>query len=50
MGHDPHAARFFSILSLFAVTMLLLVTGENLLIIILGWEGEHKIIALNLFF
>ena len=30
MGHDPHKVRFFSILSLFAVTMLILVTGENL--------------------
>ena len=39
MGHDGHKSRFFSILSLFAVTMLILVTGENLLIIILGWEG-----------
>jgi NADH-ubiquinone oxidoreductase chain 5 len=39
MGHDPHKARFFSLLSLFAVTMLILVTGENLLIILLGWEG-----------
>jgi NADH-ubiquinone oxidoreductase chain 5 len=31
--------RFFSLLSLFAVTMLILVTGKNLLIILLGWEG-----------
>lgn len=38
MGHDPHCTRFFSILSLFAVAMLILVTGENLLVIILGWE------------
>lgn len=38
-GHDPHVSRFFSILSLFAVTMLILVTGQNLLILILGWEG-----------
>lgn len=39
MGHDAHKSRFFSLLSLFAVTMLILVTGENLLIILLGWEG-----------
>jgi NADH-ubiquinone oxidoreductase chain 5 len=39
MGHDPHKSRFFSLLSLFAVTMLILVTGNNLLIILLGWEG-----------
>lgn len=38
MQHDPHKIRFFSILSLFTVAMLILVTGENLLIIILGWE------------
>ena len=31
--------RFFSLLSLFAVTMLILVTGHNFLIILLGWEG-----------
>ena len=39
MGHDPNKIRFFSLLSLFAVTMLILVSGENLLIILLGWEG-----------
>lgn len=39
MAHDPHKARFFSLLSLFAVTMMILVTGENLLIILFGWEG-----------
>jgi NADH-ubiquinone oxidoreductase chain 5 len=39
MGNDAHITRFFSILSLFAVAMLILVTGENLLIIILGWEA-----------
>jgi hypothetical protein len=37
-----HKSRFFSLLSLFAVTMLILVTGENLLIILLGWEGEQS--------
>lgn len=39
MGHDPYQSRFFSLLSLFTFTMLVLVTGENLLIILLGWEG-----------
>jgi NADH-ubiquinone oxidoreductase chain 5 len=39
MGHDPYTSRFFSLLSLFTFTMLILVTGENLLIILLGWEG-----------
>lgn len=40
LHNDPHISRFFSLLSLFAVTMLILVTGENLLIIQLGWEGD----------
>ena len=38
MGEDPHKSRFFSYLSLFAFAMLILVTGENLLIILVGWE------------
>jgi NADH-quinone oxidoreductase subunit L len=33
-GHDPHRGRFFSLLSLFAFTMLILVTGNNLLTIL----------------
>jgi NADH-ubiquinone oxidoreductase chain 5 len=39
LGQDPHQSRFFALLSLFTFTMLILVTGENLLIILLGWEG-----------
>jgi NADH:ubiquinone oxidoreductase subunit 5 (subunit L)/multisubunit Na+/H+ antiporter MnhA subunit len=39
MGHDIHRSRFFSLLSLFSFTMLILVTGDNLLMILLGWEG-----------
>jgi len=52
MGHDPHKARFFSILSLFAVAMLILVTGENLLIILLGWElvGIVSYLLVNFWF
>ena len=42
MGSDPHKQRFFSILSLFAFTMQVLVTGENLFIILLGWEGIEE--------
>lgn len=40
LGQDPHKSRFFALLSLFTFTMLILVTGENLLIILLGWEGK----------
>nr|NP_150355.1 NADH dehydrogenase subunit 5 [Rhizophydium sp. 136]AAK84285.1 NADH dehydrogenase subunit 5 [Rhizophydium sp. 136] len=40
LGHDPHKSRFFSLLSLFAFTMLLLVSGDNLLLMFAGlWEG-----------
>jgi ubiquinol-cytochrome c reductase cytochrome b subunit len=35
-----HKSRFFALLSLFTFTMLILVSGENLLIILLGWEGN----------
>jgi len=41
LGHDPYKTRFFSLLSLFSFTMLFLVSGENLLMIIVGWEGEQ---------
>jgi NADH-ubiquinone oxidoreductase chain 5 len=36
---NRHKSRFFALLSLFTLTKLVLVTGENLLIILLGWEG-----------
>lgn len=36
---DQHISRFFSLLSLFTFAMLLLVTGENLIIIFFGWES-----------
>nr|YP_008474809.1 NADH dehydrogenase subunit 5 [Ogataea polymorpha]AGS44022.1 NADH dehydrogenase subunit 5 [Ogataea polymorpha] len=38
MSHDPHQQRFFSYLSLFTFGMILLVMGDNLLILFLGWE------------
>lgn len=40
MGSDPYKSRFLSLLSLFTFTMQCLVSGENLLIIFLGWEGN----------
>lgn len=39
MGNDPHASRFFTYLSLFTTSMFLLVLGNNLFILFLGWEG-----------
>ncbi len=39
MSHDPHRARFFSYLSLFTFSMLMLVTSDNLLQMFFGWEG-----------
>lgn len=39
MSHDPHLARFMSYLSLFTFFMLILVTGDNLIQMFLGWEG-----------
>ena len=39
MAEDPHNQRFFSYLSLFTFFMIVLVTGENYLVLFLGWEG-----------
>nr|QCQ68451.1 NADH dehydrogenase subunit 5 [Synchytrium endobioticum]QCQ68470.1 NADH dehydrogenase subunit 5 [Synchytrium endobioticum]QCQ68489.1 NADH dehydrogenase subunit 5 [Synchytrium endobioticum]QCQ68508.1 NADH dehydrogenase subunit 5 [Synchytrium endobioticum]QCQ68527.1 NADH dehydrogenase subunit 5 [Synchytrium endobioticum] len=39
MDGDPHISRFYSYLSLFSFFMLILITGENLLVLFLGWEG-----------
>jgi NADH-ubiquinone oxidoreductase chain 5 len=39
MSHDPHLARFMAYLSLFTFFMLILVTGDNLVQMFLGWEG-----------
>jgi NADH-ubiquinone oxidoreductase chain 5 len=39
MGHDPHNQRFFSYLSLFTFMMIILVTGNNYLVMFVGWEG-----------
>lgn len=39
MGADPHNQRFFSYLSIFTFFILILVTGDNYLIIFVGWEG-----------
>ncbi|MEW6774721.1 MAG: NADH-quinone oxidoreductase subunit L [Bdellovibrionota bacterium] len=39
MGHDPSHWRFFSHLNFFCFAMLLLVMGDNLLLLFVGWEG-----------
>jgi NADH-ubiquinone oxidoreductase chain 5 len=39
MNSDPHQTRFLSYLSLFTFFMLILVTGDNFVLMFLGWEG-----------
>nr|YP_009861058.1 NADH dehydrogenase subunit 5 [Jaagichlorella hainangensis]QKJ84914.1 NADH dehydrogenase subunit 5 [Jaagichlorella hainangensis] len=39
MSEDPHLPRFMSYLSIFTGFMIMLVTGDNLLVMFLGWEG-----------
>ena len=36
MAHDPHLPRFMSYLSLFTFFMLVLVTGDNFVLLFLG--------------
>ncbi len=39
MHHDPSYSRFFTYLNLFVFAMLLLVMGNNFLMMFVGWEG-----------
>lgn len=39
LDSDPHNQRFFSYLSAFTGWMLVLITGDNFLIMFIGWEG-----------
>lgn len=39
MSSDPHNQRFFSYLSMFTFFMLILVAGDNYLVMFVGWEG-----------
>nr|YP_010041752.1 NADH dehydrogenase subunit 5 [Cyanophora sudae]QPB15039.1 NADH dehydrogenase subunit 5 [Cyanophora sudae] len=39
MGGDPHLGRFMSYLSFFTFFMLILVTGDNMVQMFVGWEG-----------
>ncbi len=39
MADDPSYSRFFSYMNLFVAAMLMLVLGDNLVLLYLGWEG-----------
>ncbi|HZB48928.1 MAG TPA: NADH-quinone oxidoreductase subunit L [Mycobacteriales bacterium] len=39
MEHDPGRRRFFGYFNLFLAAMLLLVLGDNFVVLYLGWEG-----------
>lgn len=39
MDDDPAFARFFAYMNLFVAAMLILVLGDNLVLLYLGWEG-----------
>jgi NADH-quinone oxidoreductase subunit L len=39
MSHDPERRRFFGFMNLFLAAMLLLVLGDNFLVLYAGWEG-----------
>ncbi len=39
MSHDKRPAKYFSYLNLFLFSMMILVLGESLLLMFLGWEG-----------
>ncbi|MBO4236718.1 NADH-quinone oxidoreductase subunit L [Pseudonocardia alni] len=39
MSHDPNRRRFFAQLNLFVAAMLVLVLGNNFVMLYLGWEG-----------
>lgn len=39
MADDPSFARFFAYMNLFVAAMLMLVLGDNLVVLYLGWEG-----------
>ena len=49
MSHDPHNQRFFSYLSLFTFMMIILVTGNNYLVMFVGqvFSAVYKIDFIN---
>src|SRR6056300_1292200 len=52
MSHDPHQSRFMSYLSLFTFSMLMLITADNLLQLVFGWEavGLCSFLLINFWF
>ena len=52
MSGDPHMPRFFSYLSLFSFFMQILITGDNFLVLFLGWEGvgQASYLLINFWF
>src|SRR6516225_6227356 len=50
MEHDPDYARFFAYLNLFCGAMLVLVLGDNLPVMFIGWEGVGLCIYLLICF
>src|SRR5260370_30322087 len=39
MAHDEDFARFFTYMNLFALSMLILILADNLVLMFVGWEG-----------
>ena len=39
MGEDPHFVRFMAYISLFTFFMYILITGDNMVQLFVGWEG-----------
>jgi NADH-ubiquinone oxidoreductase chain 5 len=52
MASDPHSQRFFSFLSLFTFSMLILVCGDSYLLLFVGWEliGVSSYLLINFWF
>lgn len=52
MSSDVYLARFFAYLAFFSFSMVILVTGENLLVLFLGWEcvGVASYLLINFWF
>lgn len=52
MLYDPHKVRFFSYLSLFTFTMIMLVTANNIIQLFFGWEcvGLSSYLLINFWY
>jgi len=52
MEKDPFINRFFTYLSLFSFAMVILITGDNILIMFFGWElvGLVSYLLVNFYF